>query len=429
MERKIERAKNGIAEVINYLILSAVGVIIQADFTKAGPDFAGIITAGLIPLLFWQVRERCGKFWVFMLLHMLPWGIFLLLYRENTAQKVWLFLVLLLLTGISFRKKLRDSDMGTDAVHPVFAACVLWVLYITDGRMSGGKWGAFLLYIGTGFAAGYFLRYFLHRFLRYMDVNSRTTENIPAGHVFGSAIMLAGGFTAGAAGIMILGSSRALTDRIGEAIWRLITCFLTFLVSLLLKETPNEEDSVLGETGDPNAGMGFFSEPGEPSLLAQVLEAIVEFIVILGLLALAALAIIALIRLIREVFGRRNKYREKEEGFSRDLVEKLEKRKKRQKSEGETFFSRVGKAMSPEERIRRIYRKTLEREFAFRKHEKKGDIPEGATPRECCQELFSEHGQSAFTFACLYEKARYGNGLCSGEDVKRARKLSEEFHR
>lgn len=429
MERKIKMVKDGIAEVINYLILSAVGVIIQADFTKAGPDFAGIITAGLIPLLFWQVRERCGKFWMFLMLHLLPWGIFLLLYRENTAQKIWLFLALLLLTGMSFRKKLRDSDMGTDAVHPVFAACVLWVLYLTDGRMSGGKWGEFLLYIGTGFAAGYFLRYFLHRFLRYMDVNSRTTENIPAGHVFGSAVMLAGGFTAGAAGIMILGSSRALTDRIGEAIWGLITCFLTFLVSLLLKETPNEEESVLSEAGDPNAGMGFFPEPGEPSLLAQVLEAIVEFIVVLGLLALAALAVVALIRLIREVFGRRKKSQEREDGLGRDLVEKLEKRKKRQKDEGETFFSRVGKAMSPEERIRRIYRKTLEREFAFWKHEKKADISEGATPRECCQELFPEHGQSAFAFACLYEKARYGNGLCSGEDVKRARKLSEEFHR
>ncbi len=428
MNRKIEAVKNGIAEVINYLILFAVGVIIQADFTKAGPDFAGIITAGLIPLFFWQVRERCGKFWLFLLLHLLPWGIFLLLYKENTAQKVWLFLALMLLTGMSFRKKLKDSDMGTEAIHPVFAACVIWVLYLTDGRMSGGKWGELLLYTGTGFAAGYFLRYFLHRFLRYMDVNSRTTENIPAGHVFGSAVMLAGGFTAGAAGIMIFGSSRALTDCIGEAIWGLITRFLTFLVSLLLKETPKEEESVWGE-GAPDAGAGFYPEPGEPSLIAQILEAIVEFAVILGFLALAALAIVALIRLIREVFGRRRENQEREDGHSRDLVEKLEKRKKRQKDEGETFLSRVGKAMSPEERIRRIYRKTLERELAFRKHEKKMRIPEGATPRECCRELFPEHGQSAFAFACLYEKARYGNGLCSGEDVKRARKLSEEFHR
>lgn len=50
------------------------------------------------------------------------------------------------------------------------------------------------------------------------------------------------------------------------------------------------------------------------------------------------------------------------------------------------------------------------------------------TPRECCTVLFEEQKDAALAFAVLYEKARYGPGSCDGEDVKKARKLAEEFH-
>ena len=52
-----------------------------------------------------------------------------------------------------------------------------------------------------------------------------------------------------------------------------------------------------------------------------------------------------------------------------------------------------------------------------------------STPREWCRILFSEKEGAALEFAALYEKARYGHLCCGGEDVKRARKLAEEFHR
>lgn len=84
--------------------------------------------------------------------------------------------------------------------------------------------------------------------------------------------------------------------------------------------------------------------------------------------------------------------------------------------------------LSPEERIRRIYRKALERELGRCEEKQRIRLSRRATPRECCMELFPEAGTSALEFAGLYEKARYGMGECSDEDVRRARKLSQEFH-
>lgn len=52
-----------------------------------------------------------------------------------------------------------------------------------------------------------------------------------------------------------------------------------------------------------------------------------------------------------------------------------------------------------------------------------------ATPREWCARLFPDQEGKALEFAGLYEKARYGIGMCDGRDVKRARKLAEEFHK
>lgn len=429
MSRKIEIVKNAIAELVNFLVLLAIGIVVWGDFIETAPDFRLLFALGMVPLFYYGVRERCESFWLFMLLHFLPWAGFWL-SDKGAFEKALLFVLLAIITLMSLSRKMKGLGAGMDAAHPVFAALVFWVLYLVDGRFGGGAWSGFLLYVGTVFAVCYLLRYFFRQFLHFMDVNNRTTENIQADHVFRSAMTLAGGFTAIAGGFMIFGADKRLADTIGEALVRGLLALLRFLFSLLGQEAV-EEEPVFGEAagaaGEDIAGL---MEPGEPSLFMQILEVLLEIFVAAALIVLAALAVIALVRLIREVFSRRGKSREEEEGFFEDQVEKLERGSRRQKEKPEgSFWERVGKALSPEERIRRIYRKTLEKELAARKEEEREALARGATPRECCAALFPESGREAQEFARLYERARYGRGLCGSEDVKRARKLADGLHR
>ena len=222
MGRRLEIIKNVIAEVINYLILFAAGVVVWGDFMDTRPNLWLFLAVGMVPLFYYVVRERCGSFWLFMLLHLLPWVGFWLLYR-GIFERILLFFLLAVITLMSLSRTLKGLSAGMDAAHPVFAALVFWALYLVDGRFGGGAWSSFLLYVGTGFAVGYLLRYFFRQFIRYIDVNNRTTENIPTGHVFRSAVVLAGGFTAAVGGLMIFGTDKRLADLIGSAIVRGLT--------------------------------------------------------------------------------------------------------------------------------------------------------------------------------------------------------------
>ncbi|GFI47838.1 hypothetical protein IMSAGC019_03164 [Lachnospiraceae bacterium] len=428
MSRKIEIVKNALAEMANFLVLFALGVVVWGDFIETPPDFGILLALGLVPLFYYGARERCESFWVFLLLHLLPWGGFCLLDKA-IAEKALLFFLLAAITLMSFSRKMKGLAAGMEAAHPAFAALVFWGLYLIDGRFGGGAWSGFLLYVGTGFAVGYLLRYFFQQFLHFMDVNNRTTENIPVKHVFRSAMALAGGFTAIAGSLMVFGAHKGLADTIGAALIRVLAAVFRFLFSML--PGAGEKEPVFEEAaGAAGEGFGELMEPGEPSLLAQIFEILFEALVAAALIALAVTALLAAVRLIREIFSRKGKSPAKEEGAFEDKVENLErgKRKQKEKPEG-SLWERMGKALSPEERIRRIYRKVLEKERASLKEEEWAVLATKATPRECCAALFPEEGDLAQEFARLYEKARYGRGLCGGEDVKKARKLADGLHR
>lgn len=429
MNQTLGIVKNLLAEILNYLILLAVGIVLLTDFAGIRTNLAGLCAIGLVPMFFFWVRERCRRFPVFLLLHILPAAGFWMAYRGNLVQKIWVVAVMAFLAVVSFGKKLNGREMGMNIILPPVFGGFMWVLYLIDKR-QGGTCAGWLLYIVIGFMVGYFWHYFLCRFIYYMDMNNRTTENIPMGHVFRSSVLLAGGFSGISAVIMVLGSDRELMDRIGEAIRRIVVACISFLVSLLPRDTGEEAvPELLQGTGAEDTLMGDM-EAAEPSMIMKILEAVLEVAVMAALAVLFLVAIVRLVKFIRDVFARKRVSSVISDGTHEDLVEKLERQdgRKREEKKG-TLWQRAQKAVSPEERIRRIYKKAVERKLASLEEKQKGELTKAKTPREWCGGLFPEQGEKAMEFAGLYEKARYGFGLCDGGDVKRARKLAEEFHR
>lgn len=428
MNRKLEIAKNLLAEILNYLIVFAVGTVFLTDFAKGAANRAELLALVLLPLAFYTIREKCRSFFFFLFLHMLPCAFVLFFYEGSIFQKIWLFLVALFLAVLSFGKKLQGGRMGMEAVFPPVFGAVIWGLYLIDQRLGEGACAELLCYTAVGFLTGYFLHYFLQQFLYYMEINNRTTENIPVNHVFRSSALLAGGFAAAAGTVMLLCGDREWMNRVGEIIHRVIIGFFTLLFSLIAKGEPEQVESVSGYEA-AGAIPWDVGEAAEPPFILKILE------VMLGILALGTVAVLivmtflGIVRLIRERFAQRMKLRLFEDEAYIDQIEKIKRNEKRSRTRNDDgLLKRVKRVLSPEERIRRIYRRVIERRLVSLDAKSRESFPMAGTPREWCLKLFGEQKSEALAFAGLYEKARYGSGLCDGEDVKKARKLAEAFH-
>ena len=86
MNRKLEITKNLLAEILNYLMVFAVGVVVLTDFAKVSGNMAGLCAVAILPLLFYGIREKCRHFFLFLFLHILPCMFVLFIYEgENMA--------------------------------------------------------------------------------------------------------------------------------------------------------------------------------------------------------------------------------------------------------------------------------------------------------------------------------------------------------
>ncbi len=332
---------------------------------------------------------------------------------------------------ISFGKKIRSDEMGMDVMFPVAFGVLILVLYLVDQKRGEGTCEDFLFYVLVLFLVGYLAHYFLDRFIYYIEMNNRTTENIPAGSVFCSSAALAGGFLAFTGTLIMFGAKGEMLGRIGAAIYQTVIMALRFLFSMLPKGGQEEAEisEILPESGDqamPWAEM----EAVEPSVFLKILEKILGIVMVAMLTVLLLAAVVKLVRFIREIFLRKRAELGILEEAWQDRVEKLVRHEgPGKKKEQANLWEKVKKAASPEERIRRIYKKEIQKRVAVFEGKEKEKLTVSSTPREWCRILFSEKEGAALEFAALYEKARYGHLCCGGEDVKRARKLAEEFHR
>ena len=431
MNRKLGILKNLLAEILNYLLLGAIGTVIFTDLTGFRVNQMFFWVMAVLPLFYYALRERCRRFLVFLLLHILPIGAFWALYQGNIFQKIWMVFVMVLLALISFGKKMHSTEMGMDVIMPVVFGGGILVLYLVDQVQGGGACGGLLLYTLIGFIVGYLGYYFLGQFIHYIEINNRTTENIPVGHIFRSSMGLAGGFTVLAGVIMVLGSDRELLDRIGAAIHQAFINLLIFLFSLFPRgaEVEEEIDNALPQSTQPSMPWEEM-EAAEPSILLKIFETLLGILVMAALAALLFIAVVKLVKWIRDIFSRKGTVSGVSEESHEDIVEKLDRKDGKTKEKKNTSIcERAQKAVSPEERIRRIYKKTVEKKLPALEEKRKEELTSAKTPREWCARLFPEQEKEALEFAVLYEKARYSSRLCNAEDVKRARKLAEGFHR
>ncbi|MDR2888982.1 MAG: hypothetical protein LBV33_03970 [Lachnospiraceae bacterium] len=420
MEKKIQHIRNGIAELLVYLIFAMVEQFIFVVLFGKAPGFWRLFFPLIVPLLFYVVRCRIHRFWLFLVLHLLATILMSIFYGRTIVEKVILGIAtfIQMIISLSIRIAVFTSperkDYGVHVVSPVASLIFATILLLI--RSESGLAPFVIVYI-----IGYFIYYYLTQYIHYIGMNKRTTGTIPVNEIFKTDLYLVGGFTI-ICGIMMAGiAGRSNQTGLFGVVLQLVRQIFFSLFNLINAILPSPFiNSVTQDQPLPaNDIYGMLPVEG-PSWFVYFLNGLFLLIGIALMLLLLAVGIYGIVVLFRAVFAKQvgpgQQIYQSEVG---DTVERLERKSRSEKGEG-------GYARTPEEKIRKAFRNCMLRGLGRKPEQEMVKWLHSATARELLVYFNGEEGINKFIE--LYEKARYTKGLCTNDDVREARRLARRVN-
>ena len=466
----INHTKNCIAEVANYLLFVMGEAALFSFFPDQAPQPAIICLLGSVPLLFYLIRCKIHKFWLFALLHIIPLVIILGAPFGHLVQTIVFFAVALVQAILSVSVRIavytrpERSDYGMALASPIVAVVIAAAIYLLRGV-------EIIPFLTMAFIAGFFLDRFLKHFIHYTDMSRRTTGHMPTKSIFAACALLVGAFTLIVTIMMGGFAGRLFIVRIGAWLLELLRLFVVWLIGLIVIEEQASEMSLSPE-GELPPIPGELTELAEEGthILIEILNVLFSVFAAIVTAALVAALIYGLVRLIRAAFSKRAREGaqavDKKKG---DIVEKLSRREKIGPKRARLFLTN-------DEKIRRIFAATISRQS--RKCQADAGaytITKSSTAREMLQlfvtpdagfpetsvtpqinllagEESAGSPETSVTPQCfnagppetsvtpqcfnagppeslisLYEKARYAAQSCDSADARTARKLARQI--
>ena len=453
LEKIINHSKNCIAEVANYLLFVMGEAALFSFFPDQAPRPGIICLLGLVPLLFYLIRCKIHKFWLFALLHIIPLVLILGAPFGHLAQSIVFFAVALVQAILSMSVRIavythpERSDYGMGLASPIVAVIIAAAIYLLRGV-------AIIPLLTMAFIACFFLDRFLKHFIHYTDMSRRTTGHMPTKSIFAACALLVGGFTLLV--IIMMGgfAGRLFIVRIGAWLLELLRLFIVWLIGLIVIKEQVAEMSLMGE-GEVPPIPGEITELAEEGthILVEILNVLFSVFATIVTVALVVGLIYGLVQLIRAAFRRRA--RESAQAVDKkkgDIIEKLPRREKAGPKRARVFLSN-------DEKIRRIFAATMSRQSRKRPadagvyrivksstaREMLGLFvtPESSVTPQCSNagppessELprrvsrikdLRDDGINPAALISLYEKARYAAESCDNADARTARKLARQI--
>lgn len=399
-----------LTEQMNHWILFAPVTAILALSGASRPDLRMWFLTGLFPMLFFFIRVKARKFWVFTGAHLLAASA---LFLIPAASHVGRILCLLGVAGYliwSLSLSMKQQNACMESFHPIFAvvlAAAFFLLHRSQGQIQG--WEKYYTFSLAGFLVLYSIKGYLQNFLSFVELNASSTGFLPVSDMLRSGLGLVCGYTFIGAVLIVFSTNLSWLDSLVSIVRKGLLALLRAFLSLLSGgETgdviPEQQEMI--NTGD----LPLPAEAQETFLFWRVLE-IAAYIALLGGGAYCLVRLLIwLVRYVRERFaGGFLLQRKVEEQENPDLREKCIPAGKRPSSAGrELPFA----FLSPSARIRRLYKKTVLSQGA-RRAEK--DLPSFS----CLTARESEARLGLAGMADVYERARYSEQKMTAADVKR----------
>ena len=418
--KKLQYISEILSEQINHwtlfpFIVTVTGVAATIMDGIDTPNILMWVLCGLYPLAFFILRERAKHFTVFLFLHIAVAASSFLLPVRNLMERSIIVFFIVCYFIYSFTRFFRDSNNFTEPVSPIISLAVSVITIILQNFQGQSNWDAIYVVNLVGVMALFAINKYISNYLDFLTVNESSASTMPMADMFHSGMGLISGYTLfGAVFLLLLGGdgwAATLRDWLRSLLLWIARGFF-YLLGLLFSAEEQEE---IMEVPQETASGGFdggLPEAGEPFFLWKILE-VALYIVLLGLLLfLAAKGTLAIIRLIRrrfaEITGRKTEDVLKDEIDIREKCE-IDKSRERKEKKSALLF------LSPEERVRRLYKKkVLSSAFELTGSTEEKEIGKLGilTARECADKL------QTWEFADIYEQTRYSCHEITRETVR-----------
>jgi hypothetical protein len=412
----IAHLKNCLIEIQNYLLFIMVELMIFGYFLDKQPAWFNYLVLGTIPIACYFIRCFIHRFWLFALLHLVPlvlvFGTFadLLVERIVFTFAVVVQIIISLAVRIAVYTQPERASYGGTATLPIIAVAMGAFFFLLKGPES-------LIVLTISFIALHFLERYLGQFLYYIDINRRTTGNMPLKEIFILDFPIVGGFTLITVLLMLSVAVRESLGRFVSWLLLLLRDLLRWLISLIPSGAATEEE-MLAEEPLPDMLSGLPETPGDvagSNLLLQALEIAMAILLVAVVVILVVGAVLAAVALVKAVFKLRLRGKNiAEDDVNRDLIEILKRPKRVAKPKRKHLLFR-----SADEKIRALFAATMLKQA---QNNMRYFPLQTATPCELLA-LFEEEREAASVLVGLYEKARYAKESCTNADFRLAKKI------
>lgn len=412
--KRIEIVNEFLTEQMNHwmlfpLLLTVMGVMKKLLGT-GDPSLALWALCSLIPLAFFVFRCKVRNLLLFLLAHLGTAVLVFALSGQSILTRVACTACVIGYIIHSLLLRLKHSTVYSEGM-PLAVGVVLSAFTALFQYYQGTRgWENYYNITLIGVIALYFVIYFMDHYLDFLSMNKSSAGFLPAAEMFHSGMGLVLGYTLAGIGILVLSTQFEWLAGILRPIGDLLLKFLRFLFS---RGSHSEEVGEIAPAEMPYGDMGGMGLPPgeEPFWLWEVLEFIA--IVLFGAAALIGVGVLLwkLFKLVQKYMVFRYQGQEIQTGEAYDFREKCEIEKNRDKK-----ISGLFTALSPRERIRKLYKKKLTAATARMDAGDKSSL--GLyTAREWERKL------DVNGMADLYEQARYSDREITGADVKRMKEI------
>lgn len=413
---KIRFVNEILMEQMNHWLLFPLALIVSgASLHLSGqgePALLMWILCSLFPFCFFLIRCTIRKLIPFTLLHLAVAAFALLIPVPFPAARAVCIACALGYLISSHILRLKYDVLFSEAMHlPVgvgMAAASIFFIHYLEIR----TWENYYIFPLIGGITLYFIIYYIDRYLNFLSMNESSAGFLPAAEMFRSGLGLVALYTLLGTVILTLSSQFAWLSGLLQPVKNLLIGFLRFLFSGHTMSEEEAEIPFVEEMPTNNMGEMRLPETEEPFWFWKVLEFIFIAALICIFCGAAALALIKLFKLICQYLNLRGKQsRNPEAENAWDLREKCGLERNQEKKRSSLFA-----ALSPRERIRKLYKKKL-----------LACIPKLSETERNRVDIYTANewedilGTSGM--AELYDLARYSGTEITGAQVKRMKEV------
>lgn len=391
--------------IVGYFLLC----ITQQSYTIPGMDLLIWLMLGMLPFLFYLIREKV-KFKIFhWLIYLLVLaGVFFLPVPHVAYTYIYIGCAAYycISSGVWDVFSESDDEYKPISVLIVFGVALLEIFILQYIKLY--EYQRSLVHLVIWNVLLYCMSVYVNNYVKYLIVNRHSIGYMPVKSIlhFGIHTMLA--FSGVLAVLMLIVAN---VGQMGDVLHYILSWFEVFRekVREFMKEFRDgkhaERDfNIIEPEGEWNGGLLPSEEVAEGFGVWDIIMIVIVCVILL-------LIAFKIMRYVLEVLKRLMTYIPKatEDGLeiqeSCDVVERIEKKKR----------ENILETLTPQMRIRKRYRKKMWKEQDFITERDKRSRMELYTARECSDILVSPE------IADIYEKARYSPYECTAEDVKRIR--------